>query len=209
MNKTFLSALLALCLMGCVSPKQLTLFTDTPESAAEPPVPVYTIDPGDEVQIVFTTLLGDGAHPYNSAGTSYVVRNDSTITIPVLGRVHVAGMTTLELSEYLQHQVAGQIKQPIVHVDITSASICVMGEVGATTRLSAKHPIRLIEVLSLVGGPSQYARLDNVLVQRREGGVLKSYRINLKQDNLSQSPCYYLVKGDLLYISPRIAKKVY
>jgi len=206
MKKMWIIGMGLLCLTACTTPKQMTLFAGKSESSLAPLVPVYVIDPGDVLQVEFSTITGEGAQPYNSAGTSYVVRNDSTITMPVLGRIRVAGMTTTELVNDLEKRVMGQIKQPIVRVEITNATISILGEVERPATIDAKHPIRLVEALSIVGGPTKYARLDNVLVQRNEGGMVKSYRINMTKDDLTHSPCYYLHKGDVLYIAPRLAK---
>jgi len=205
----YLFACMVMCMVGCATPKQLTMFTGMPESVAEPQVQDYTIDPEDVLNISFSTVLGDGAQPYNSAGSRFIVRKDSTIKIPVIGSIHVVGMTTDELTNYLEARLVGQIKQPIVHVTMPEAVISVLGEVSNPSAIISSRPIRLTEVLSRVGGPTRYARLDNVLVQRCEGGVLKSYRINLKEDDLSLSPCYFLRKGDVLYIAPGTAKKLY
>ncbi len=199
-------AFLAVILAGCSTPRQMTLFSGNGSSFKLPPLPVYTIEPGDVLGISFSAIDKEAVAPYNSSGTEYTVKDDGTVNMPVLGDIYLVGMSTDSAEMYLTNLVSSQVREPIVRMMINNASVTILGEVQRPARLLAIHPITLIEALGDVGGLTANARCKDVLVQRRENGQTKQYRINLLTDELLHSPCYYLQKGDVVYVAPLYAR---
>lgn len=199
LNIAFL--LWTMLLTGCITLRQMTLFAGAETSSAVA-VPDYIIEPGDILQIEFTAVNAETVSPYNSAGLSYEVKQDGTISIPVLGQVSLVGKTTEQGRQILTDMVKNQVKDPIVHLTITNAVITILGEVHSPRSINVPHAITLTNALGSVGGLTKNARCDNVLVQRHEDGQIKNYHINLLTNDLLTSPCYYLQKGDVVYVAP-------
>ena len=66
--------------------------------------------------------------------------------------------------------------------------------------------ISLLEALGFAGDLTVYAKRDNVLVIREEGGQKMIKRINLNSQELFNSEYYYLKSNDIVYVEPNKAK---
>lgn len=207
MRKSFYIALVlwSILLTGCTTLRQMTLFTGA-DSSAVVTIPDYIIEPGDLLQIEFTAVNAETVTPYNSAGLTYTVQKDGNVSIPVLGKVALAGKTTEQGEQMLTDMIKNQVKDPIIHLTVTNAVVTILGEVNSPRSINVPHAITLTNALGNVGGVTKNARCDNVLVQRRENGQIKTYHVNLLTNDLLTSPCYYLQKGDVVYVAPLHAR---
>ena len=98
---------------GCQSMRHFTYFQniDSLNLAPSKGLPETKIMPNDELTIIVKTSNPEAAEPFNlfTSGqnfntngnniTGYLVDNDGTINFPVLGRIHVAGMTRPQVED--------------------------------------------------------------------------------------------------------------
>jgi polysaccharide biosynthesis/export protein len=148
------------------------LFCRAQSRPAESPVPAAAdrgkqnlrIGPGDELEI---TIFG--ASDLSAHGR---VDNDGNIFIPLLGGIHVAGMTSAEAAQ----AIAGSLQQkdvlnhPQVAVfvkEYTSGEISVVGEVNKPGVYSALGPHRLLDILQSAGGLTDKAG-NSITISHRE-----------------------------------------
>ncbi|MCQ2310453.1 MAG: polysaccharide biosynthesis/export family protein [Paludibacteraceae bacterium] len=207
MRKQFLLVIVAIGLLtGCASPRQMTLFAGHDATANVGVLPKYTIETGDILLITFSSVNPEVVAPYNSAGTHYEVDENGMVEMPVLGRVKLAGLTTDEAIKTLTEMAQGPVREPIVRLTIDNAVITFLGEVVNPSCIRATQPIAFAEALGRVGGITKNAKCKDVVVQRRSQGKTQRYHINLLTDEIFSSPCYYLQKGDMVYIAPLHAK---
>ena len=57
----------------------------------------------------------------------------------------------------------------------------VMGRVNAPGTFTPGRYINVLEALSMAGGPSEFANLDNILIIRKSGSDLGSRRVRMSQ----------------------------
>jgi len=195
-----------LLLAGCTTPRQMTLFSGASSTDKIMEAPQYIIEPGDLLSIHFSAINAEAIAPYNSAGTSYQVRHDGTVDMPVLGAINLTGKTVDEAIELLTNMVRTDVREPMVRLSISNAVVTVLGEVERPSELSAVPPMTLLEALGRVGGLTRNARCKDVVIMRREQGTIHTYHVNLLTDEILTSPCYYLTKGDVVYVAPLHAK---
>ena len=160
------------------------------------PVVVYA-KPGDE-QLTTTTAM-----------QYYVVDEAGDVEFPVLGKIHVAGLRRTEVECLLRSKLEKQVLNPMVHVNLISAKVSVMGEVthpGQVPMTGGR--ITLLEALAAAGDLTPYGRRDNVLVTREVDGKLQIGRINLRDAALYSSPFFYLQQNDVVYVSPNKVRAV-
>ena len=69
-----------------------------------------------------------------------------------------------------------------------------------------KEKITLLEVLTLAGDLTQYARRDNVLVIRTVDGKRTYQRLNLQDSSIFSSPYFYMQQDDVVYVEPNKIK---
>lgn len=156
------------------------------------------LDPNSGV----TTYFPSGA-PRN-----YQVSANGDITFPVLGRIHVAGMTTEQIADMLYKKISKDVDDPIVTVDLVNFHISVLGEVNRPGVVpSSGQRFSVLDAIARAGDLSQYAVRDNILLIRENNGTKEYHHLNLNDSKLFESPYFYLQQNDMLIVEPNDVRK--
>lgn len=227
---------LAALAVSCSAPKDITYFQSLqngdqltlsqPKAITLEPddkliITVHTTDPrlnalfnlpSPTTRIGTLTQTASTTAPYSqSEVTPYTVDSKGNIIFPVLGKIHVQGMTAEQLSEYLRTELESRdlAKSPIVTVEFVNLAVSVMGEVNRPGRVAIKRQdLSILDAISEAGDLTIYGLRDNVKVIRHENGTQKVYTVNLSDGkNLASSPVYYLKQNDVIYVEPNNTKK--
>lgn len=133
----------------------------------------------------------------------YRVGSDGFINFPVLGKLHVAGMTPNGLAEYLTEKISEKVIDPIVTVDLVNFHVNVMGEVASPgTQLINRERISILDAIASAGDLTPYGERSRVLLIREEDGKRTYHRLNLNDANILDSPYFYLQQNDVIYVEP-------
>ena len=139
----------------------------------------------------------------------YLVDQNGDIDFPILGKIHVEGLTRMQVTELIKQKLMSEdlIKDPIVTVQFLNFKVSVMGEVTrpGTFDISGDR-ITLLEALSMAGDLTIYGRRDRVAVIREKDGKRRILYHDLRSSDIFQSPCYYLQQNDIVYVEPNKAK---
>ena len=139
----------------------------------------------------------------------YLVDTNGNIDFPILGEIHVEGLTRMQLTELIKNKLieGDLIKDPIVTVQFLNFKISVMGEVGRPGSFTISGDrITLYEDLSMAGDLTIYGRRDRVGVIRENNGKRTILFHDLRSADIFNSPCYYLQQNDIVYVEPNKAK---
>lgn len=139
----------------------------------------------------------------------YLVDTNGNIDFPILGEIHVEGLTRMQLTELIKNKLIEDdlIKDPIVTVQFLNFKISVMGEVGRPGSFTISGDrITLLEALSMAGDLTIYGRRDRVGVIRENNGKRTILFHDLRSADIFNSPCYYLQQNDIVYVEPNKAK---
>ena len=154
--------------------------------------------------------LGSGSTNSGSQRVlGYLVDGNGDIDFPILGKLHVAGLTRMQLTEMIkQRLIEGDlIKDPIVTVQFLNYKVSVMGEVNRPGSFNISGDrITLLEALSMAGDLMIYGRRDRVAVIREKDGKRTILMHDLRSSDIFNSPCYYLQQNDIVYVEPNKAK---
>ncbi|MDE7402997.1 MAG: polysaccharide export protein [Muribaculaceae bacterium] len=222
-----------LLLASCSSIKQVPYFTDLnvgQESVLLTAAPIK-LQPGDKISILVSTsdarlnslfnlpvarnTLGSASNGSQLASgdgsvAAYTVDSKGDIQFPVLGRLHVSGMTREELSEYLRSELISRdlAKNPIVTVDFLNLQVTVLGDVSNPGRYPInREEFTILDAIGAAGDLSITGLRDNIKVLREENGVQRVYEVNINEaKNLTKSPVYYLRQNDVVYVEPNKTK---
>ncbi len=139
----------------------------------------------------------------------YMVDNDGSISLPLVGKVKVSGLNTKEVADLITGKLEKYLVNPVVNVRMLNYNVAVMGEVNKPSVYTIPNErITLPEVLSLAGDLTIYARRDNVLVIRENDGKRLFTRIDLTKRDFFDSPYYYLQPNDVVYVEPGKGRKL-
>lgn len=150
--------------------------TAAPAIVVEASLQAYKINPGDQIEIY---VWGE-----ERLQRQVKVLPDGTLAFPLVGQLIVAGLLPRQLetliSERLQPQYRGQVPQVTVSVVAPlGLQFSVMGKVRTPGTFSPGRYVNLLEALSLAGGPAPFANLDGVVIYRKSGAGLTTYRVRL------------------------------
>ena len=173
---------------------------------------ISTIDP--EVDGAFNTTEQKGANtstdvlnlPKGQDG--YLVDKSGNIELPVLGTMHVEGLTTEQIKDSVTLAASKLLKQPVVNVRLTNFKVNVLGEVNSPgSYLISGERASVLDALSLAGDMTIYGKRDNVILMRTVDGVQKKIaRFNLNNTQMLNSPYFYLRQNDVIYVEPAKSK---
>ncbi len=146
------------------------------------PAPLL-LGPGDEVEI---TVYGA---PDLSGHTR--ISETGNISMPLIGYVRVAGMSTSEAEAVIEAQLRQNniVNDPQVSIyakDFTSSGISVAGEVAKPGFYSALGPHRLFDVLQLAGGTTDKAS-NTVTISHRDQGDATTVTISKDPTEMTAS----------------------
>lgn len=212
-----------LMMVGCGSSKEVAYWQniDSISLAASKGLYDAKIMPKDELTILVQTTDPLTSEPFNlrSTGqtssknqtTGYLVDNDGMINFPIVGKIHVAGLTKTECEDFIKSKIQpylARTENPLVSVRTSSYRITVIGEVNRPGVIPVStEKISLIEALAEAGDMTIYGKRDNVLLVREDkSGEKHKVRLNMNDANIINSPYYYLQQNDIVYVEPHKVK---
>ena len=139
----------------------------------------------------------------------YLVDSQGDIDFPILGKLHVEGLSRRQLTEMIKDRLIKEnlLKDPIVTVQFLNYKVSVMGEVARPGSFSISGDrITLLEALSMAGDLTIYGRRDRVAVIREQNGQRTILFHDLRSSEIFSSPCYYLQQNDIVYVEPNKTK---
>ena len=225
MNKSFLIVLLAFALVSCQSYKKVPYLQD-----AE--VVLYGVQneqlydakimPKDLLTIVVSCTSPELAAPFNltvatqnNIALNYtttqpaLVDNEGKINFPVLGELHVGGLTKKGTEQMIVEKLKPYIKEtPIVTVRMVNYKISVIGEVARPgTFTISNEKVNLLEALAMAGDMTVYGlRNDIKLIREDANGKQEIIPLDLNKAETILSPYYWLQQNDIVYVTPNKAK---
>jgi len=138
---------------------------------------------------------------------TYTVDIDGNIQFPMLGKVKVAGLTRLEAISILRDKLSKYINDPNVNMNFNNFRITVLGEVAKPGSFTVPtERITVLEALGLAGDLTNRGIRTNILVVRESNGEKYMERLDLTQQNVLNSPFYYLAQNDVVYVEPNKAQ---
>lgn len=222
-----LIAMMVVMLAGsCGSSKRVTYFKniDTVNLAASQGLYDARIMPKDMLTITVSTVTPEASEPFNlymrsSVGSSgqlssgggnlmgYLVDNEGNINFPVIGKIHVVGLTKNQCQDLIASKISPYLsatEKPIVTVRMSSFHVTVIGEVGGPKVVPVTtEKMNVIEAIASAGDLGIFGKRDNVLLVREDAnGQREAHRLNLNDANIFNSPYYYLQQNDIIYVEP-------
>lgn len=211
-----------LFLASCASRKDLAYMQNIDSVNLSTPAKFEpTLQPDDLLSIIVSAETPEVTVPFNlpqiqgnyeinnnqNGIKTYLIDNAGDIVFPVIGKIKLGGLTRTEATDKLVKAVSEYIKDPSVNLRILNYKVSVMGEVKApgTFPLQSER-LTLLEALSLAGDLTIYGKRDNILIIRESNGVKSFNRVDITKADFMNSPYYYLVQNDIIWVEPNKTK---
>jgi len=112
------------------------------------------------------------------------VRPDGKITLPLVNDIQAAGLKPTELKEIIEKDLAKYVTDPHVSViveQINSRYVYMSGEVGRPGIVPLVRTTTVLQALTLVGGPNQFANTKKIYVMRTVNGKTVKFPFDYKK----------------------------
>lgn len=221
---SFISVLILVIVSSCASRSDIVYFQNVDENNNSVSLNSYspTIRPDDILTITVSALDQDAARPFNlptvAFGTNgiqlgqqrqetYLVDTNGNIDFPVLGTLKLGGLNRVQATNLIKDLLNEYIKNPIVNLRTINFKVTVLGEVRNPGVYTIQNDrITVLEALGLAGDLTIQASRENVLIVREENNKKSNYRINLTNEDVFNSPVYYLAQNDVIYVEPNSSR---
>ena len=230
MKNKFIIVLLSIGVLGnictsCKSNKDILYFQDTKEGVQKRiTMQVPTIEANDILSVQITAPDPESAIPYNSPFDTgqaiannieamkykgYLVAENGTISLPVLGSVKVSGMSVIELQSHLMDKLQneGHLSSPTINVRILNSKVTILGEVRSPGTYSyTEQSITLPQALGYAGDLTINGKRQDVVLLREKDGIQVVHHIDMTKSDWFESPVYFIKQNDIIVVNPNNAK---
>lgn len=133
-------------------------------SLAAAEVPPYTVNAGDILQV--------SVWKEPDLQLDVLVRPDGGFSVPLIGEVAAAGKTVEALREEIAKRLDAYVPDAVVTVALKQLSgdkVYVLGKVNRPGEYAVNRYVDVMQALSIAGGTTPFAALDDIAILRREG----------------------------------------
>lgn len=209
MRDLFAAAVLALAVAGSAAAQTTAPVKPAPAPAAPqggpPAVPAgvtppadYVIGPDDVLAVVFW-------REKDLSMDNVVVRPDGMITLPIINDLQAAGLTPEQFRQKVIEAAGRYVEDAnatVIVKEIRSRKVFVTGNVNKPGPHPLGAPTTVLQMLSLAGGLSDFAKKNDIVIMRTEGGKTQTlpfrYKDVIKGKNLQQN--IVLRPGDTIVV---------
>lgn len=208
----------SLMLASCVSPSKLYYFNDQLPSVQQfdslKQFAVQRIQPADRIAVTIGStdpVLTSYLNPFSSSSgqnnasqqspnnNGYLVNAEGSIEFPLLGKVPLLGLTTVEAAKLIKDKLSYYYKDLFVNVNLVSKIYFLNGRQGTAISMNNER-ITIFEAMTQSGIQDPFDLKNQVWLIREDSGKRYFTQLNLNSKKIFESPYYYLHSNDLIYM---------
>ncbi len=191
----------ALLVAGCADTRGGTIPYDKPLAAPDE-VKFQTLE--TNYKIAPMDKLGIKVFKADDLSGDYDVDLAGNISMPLIGQVQAANLTTAQLDDVLTQKLGAKyLEHPDVSVAIKASTAHVVTVDGAVTEGGAfpvGGPITLIQAIAMAKGTTEAANARRVAVFRTIGGQRQAAAFDLTAIRRGQAPDPQIYPGDIVVV---------
>jgi polysaccharide export outer membrane protein len=134
---------------------------------------------------------------------SLQVRPDGKVTLPLVGDITAAGLTSLELRDQIAAALKEYVTNPVVTVIVVETVppvVYVMGEVATPGSIPLTGPTSVLQALAMAGGFRDFANTKDIRVLRRSPRGVQTIAFNYKSAVKGEGNTVMLQPGDTVIV---------
>jgi polysaccharide export outer membrane protein len=213
----------ALMLSSCVSQKNVRLIQEKVDKEMKtvfenPRTTTYRIQTGDHLYVrVYsvdpkTSKFFQSDFPYLMNSTyqylnTYAVDEFGYISFSFIEKLYVKGLTIPEVQQAIQTQLDEYFKDATAYIKLVNFQVGVLGEVNDPGNFTIEQDqINVFQAIGLAGGATSYGNFKEVKLIRQTQTGSELHLLDLTDNRLLESPYFYMMPNDVIYIEPRSGK---
>lgn len=181
------------------------------------------VQPDGTITSMRTTINGGmGNYMYNNMNNGqngggmenstfyYLVDQAGDIQFPVLGTLHVAGMTTRQLGQLIVNEIYPKYttEKPTVDVRLMNFKYTTLGAIAPGVHYNGSERLNILEAIAKLGDLDLMGQRTNImLIRTNYDGTREVRRFNIHDKDILLSPYFYLQPNDIIYVEPNDSKK--
>ncbi len=206
-------ALTALSAVSCVTTKRIAYLQDMQHGSQIELENTFeaVIAPYDELDVYISCFDSELARPFNlrsNIGTTqagpyhiaYLVDQYGDLELPVLGKIHAAGLTRLKLQEKVAQMLidGNYINDPYVMVRFRSFKIFFLGANGGKVINVSNERCTFLEALAMSGDLSVYTNRKKIAVMREVDGKMTMRYLDPRSSKVFDDPYFMMQQNDFI-----------
>jgi len=181
-------------------------YSVVPAAAGDGSIPEYRIGPADALDI---TVFQEA----DISAKNVPVDASGDISMPLIGRIHAAGQTTVQFAESVARKLGERYYvNPQVTVSVASSvsqRITVQGQVTEPGIYPMRGPTTLLDAVSMAKGETENAALQKVAVVRIQNGKRFGAIFNLDRIRNGMDPDPQLIPRDVVIVGHSFGKSLW
>jgi polysaccharide export outer membrane protein len=231
MARKLLILFLTFSTFSCITKEQLT-YLQSPNISTKSPVQFnnqresYLVQNNDVLSIdivspedpaaseIFNREAGGGQAGMDPAAQlflkGYSVDNEGNISLPLIGKLRVAGSSVEDITYRVQEVVKNYLRNSTVIVKLVSFKVTVLGDVrNPGTYYVYNNQATILEGLGMAGDLTDNADRKGIKLIRQNDKGSEAVLIDLTSENTLRSPYFYLQPNDVIYVerSEQVVKR--
>ena len=169
----------------------------TPIAGAQSTSGDYRLHAGDQIEV--------SVWNEEQLQKAITIRPDGKFSFPLTGDVTAEGRTVTDVRGDIEKRLAAYISEPVVTVSVVEVNgnrVYVIGQVNKPGMITMNPQLNVLQALSIAGGMTPFAKLDDIVVIRGPGASQRTIRFNYGQisagRDLSQNIA--LESGDVVLV---------
>jgi polysaccharide export outer membrane protein len=138
-------------------------------AAVPAPLSEYQVQPGDALTV--------SVWKEQDLTLEVLVRPDGGLSFPLVGDVAASGKSIAQLREEFTERLKRYIPNPVVTVAVKvigGSRVYVVGKVQRPGEYPFSRPVDVMQALSMAGGTTPYAAINDIVILRRDNGRLRA-----------------------------------
>ena len=218
----FIMVVWAFISTSCVTYKHVRYLQDMPKEGM--PINDHleaTVAPYDELRITVLSNTGKDDEllkPFNAVQSAtqlsggggnnylgYSVDGEGNIEFPVLGKLHVAGLTRLQLQDTIAANLErnGYIKNPLIVARFLNFRVYMLTSSGGQVINITNERCTFLEALAMAGGLDWYTRRDRIGVMREVDGKRVIHYLDPRSTAIFDDEFFILQQNDIIFTEER------
>lgn len=163
------------------------------------------VNPDGSIEISRASVSNSSGGGNEKSTEYYLVDKDGNINFPVIGSIHVGGLTKTQVQAEIENAIFPKYlkEKPVVDIRFMNFRITVLGAVGSPgIKTSQNERLNIFEAIALAGDLDIRADRENiVLIRTNPNGSREVHKLNVHDKDMLLSPYYNLQPNDLLLVN--------